>query len=327
MHGSRQGTMAVSWMFVVTLLTVSGLATPAAGTFPGQSGPISFTRDSVGRPPNIYSINNDGSGLERVSEGGLNAFSLSWSADGRNLAFNTSRIGACSDVYIMNRGGRIRRLTDNRHCDVGPSWAPTGRRVIFASDRRDSAARNEGAAQKRGEHDYDLYTLRVDGSGLRQLTDSHKDEHCPSWSPDGRRIAYTVGRGHGADIYVMSVNGTRQRQITDATAADYCPDWSPDGEAVVFTTARHRTDLDRGNLEIYAVRPDDLQEVRLTNSSAIDEDPVWAPDGGQIVFTTRTSRSSDSDLVLIEPDGSSRIMLTRNKSTDLYPAWRPLVKP
>src|ERR687888_1213770 len=77
----------------------------------------------------------------------------------------------------------------------------------------------------------DVYVVNGDGTGLRQLTTGPAQEFDPSWSPDGRRVAYRVDPGLGAsDVYVMNADGSGQRRI----AGGISPAWSPDGALIAY---------------------------------------------------------------------------------------------
>jgi dipeptidyl aminopeptidase/acylaminoacyl peptidase len=77
----------------------------------------------------------------------------------------------------------------------------------------------------------DIYVVNGDGTGLRQLTTGPAAEFDPSWSPDGRRIAYRVDSGPAAaDIFVMNADGSGQRRI----ASGLSPAWSPDGAMIAY---------------------------------------------------------------------------------------------
>ena len=100
-----------------------------------------------------------------------------------------------------------------------------------------------------------------DGSNPRRLTNHSADDVSPTWSPDGRHIAFVSGRDGNPEIYVMGSDGSNSRRLTDNIADDVSPSWSPDGRHIAFVSDRNR-DV---NLEIYVMGSDGSNPRRLTH--------------------------------------------------------------
>jgi TolB protein len=79
--------------------------------------------------------------------------------------------------------------------------------------------------------DYELWTVRLDGSGLHRLTRAKGMDDTPAWSPDGRRIAFIRYRAYWPKLWVMNANGSRQRRLTKGYSKEGTPVWSRDGSA------------------------------------------------------------------------------------------------
>jgi Tol biopolymer transport system component len=140
-------------------------------------------------------------------------------------------------------------------------------------------------------------------------------DDAPSWSPDGKRIAFTSFRHGRAEIYVVNSDGSGERRLTTNPAADDLATWSPDGSRIAFVSNRD------GNLEVYAMNADGTGQTRLTTDPKDDFSPSWSPDGRRIVF--RSNRDDNGEIYVMNADGTGQTRLTFNTASDHSPAWGP----
>ena len=162
----------------------------------------------------------------------------------------------------------------------------------------------------------DVYSVRVDGSNLRDLSGAQSwDEDNAVWSPNGRMIAFLVGRIREQQLaralYVMRRDGSFKRRITPGNLvvgriADP-PTWSPDGSTIAFSA---RTKSRAG---IWAVRPDGRGLRMLV---PLGFEPAWSPGGRSIAFATRHG------LRVVSVRGGRMLRLTHD-ATDSHPTWSP----
>jgi len=170
-----------------------------------------------------------------------------------------------SELYSVRVDGSRRRALSPSPGggDGGAQWSPDGKLIAFWSDRL------EGARHIRG-----LYVMRADGRGRRRLTPrdlvAPRDFDAPSWSSDGRMLAFSGERGSRRGIWVVRRDGTRLRLVAGKGVR---PVWSPRGNRIVFS------DLGR----IYVV-PARGGAVRRLTRGPYDSDAAWSPDGGTIAF-------------------------------------------
>jgi Tol biopolymer transport system component len=159
----------------------------------------------------LHVMNADGSGLRDVAVGWAAVSDPAWSRDGRKIAMVNGR-DRYSEIYVFSPDGNgLRRLTRNQATDSAPAWSPDGRKIAFVSNR-------DGA--------YQIYVMNADGSGQHALGASTvggrgkfvgevaAPDDAPSWSPDGRRIAFVSDRDGTYQVYVMNADGSGQHRLT-----------------------------------------------------------------------------------------------------------------
>ncbi len=116
--------------------------------------------------------------------------------------------------------------------------------------------------------------LPVTQRALTQLTFGAGLQSEPTWSPDGRFIAYSSDRGGNFDIWVQQVSGGDAHQVTKSPAHDWQPDWSPDGNSLVF-----RSEREGGGLFVVPVLGGHERKI-----SSFGYRPQWSPDSTQVLF-------------------------------------------
>ena len=193
-------------------------------------------------------------------------------------------------------------------------------RIAFASNRDGNA---------------EIYVMDADGDNPRRLTNNRGADLSPSWSPDGKRIAFVSDRdGHvhirgwpTYEIYVMDADGGNEQNLTNDPNNDKSPSWSPDGKHIVFSSDR---DNNRDhNIEIYVMDADGGNLQRLTNNLTEDEHPSWSPDGKRIAFSARRDGHFENDfgityeIYVMDADGGNLQRLTENRNNDWNSSWSP----
>lgn len=170
-------------------------------------------------------LDPDGIVTQRLTDNDAEDCQPDVSPDGKTVVFWSDRSGS-GEIWAMDMdGSNPRQLTHfpgndgvpaHRYGGEGPPRiSPDGSRITWMSVRD-------------GE-DWDIYTMAVDGSDVRRLTDHLADDGYPSWSPDGRFIAFDSDRTGSADVHVMAADGSGLTRVTDHPGSEQAPVWVPRG--------------------------------------------------------------------------------------------------
>lgn len=173
----------------------------------------------------------------------------------------------------------------------------------------------------------EVFTINPDGSGERALTDFPGRDGDPSWSPNGRTIAFESFRSGGSEVWTMAADGTGLTQLTfNGPAEDRGTAWSPDGKRIAFHSAQFPVvdpvpGAGHSSLEIMVMNADGTGQVRLTENKFQDSLPSWSPDGSKIAFTS--NRDGDFEVYVMNADGTNQTRLTNSPGEDAHPMWSP----
>jgi TolB protein len=247
--------------------------------------------------------------LVRLSSDGLDKQRPTWAPDGHRLLFARHESGGEHIwLYVLdarNPKSPARRLTERKEPEYNGVFSPNGVRVIFAAI---TLAGTQG--------NLDIAAINADGTDFKTLIgDDGKLAHqdWPSWSPDGRRFAFSSTHAGNQEIYTAAADGTDLVRLTQSPGLDAHPCWSPDGRMIAFATDRW------GGLELAAVRPDGTSLVRLTNSRGLDDYPAYSPDGSRIAFVS--NRDGQFEVYIAASNGSGPINVSSHPLRDTFPTW------
>ena len=222
----------------------------------------------------IYMMDADGGNPQNLTNNPAGDWNPSWSPDGKRIAFVSDRDGILdihgfptSEIYVMDADGKNpQNLTNNRAGDWSPEWSPDGKRIVFMSYREGHFIGDFEDTTS------EIYVMDNDGGDEQRLTENRKNDRGPSWSPDGKRIAFSSDRKGdwlNYEIYVMDDDGGNLQKLTENRKNDGGPSWSPDGKRIAFSSDRG------GNRQIYVMDTDGGNQQQLTNHPSNDGGPAW----------------------------------------------------
>lgn len=181
-----------------------------------------------------------------------------------------------------------------------------------------------------------VYTLAVadsDGYGEQVILKSRKPIMSPTWSPNGKRLAYVSFEKNRSIVYIQELKSGKRQTVAQFKGINSAPAWSPDSKRLALTLSKD------GNSEIYVMYTASGVLQRITNHYGIDTEPSWAPDGRSLIFTSdragkpqiyhvkiaQQGRTGNPKRLTYEgdynagasfsPDGKSLVFITREKGS------------
>jgi Tol biopolymer transport system component len=303
---------------------------------------LAFTSHRTG-DDETYVMNADGSQVRRVTRSRGDDENPSWLQDGRRLVISSQRSGKLAQIFVVRiSDGRAVRLTHEKLYDGWAQASPDGRWIAYSAEPR---LNSQG----------DLIVMRADGTQRRRITHGYRDDSYPAWAPDSRRLVYQRGytlwlidrdgrhnrslvegsnpswARDGTIFYDNSTSGNDELGVVDPAGGplrllteapdskDVEPFWSPDGADLLFESDR------TGNHEIWSMRSDGTGLQNLSQApEASDGEPAWSPDKKKIAFSSdRGLAHNDSEIVVMNANGSEQTNISRAPANDYSPAWSP----
>jgi TolB protein len=240
-----------------------------------------------------------------VSSDGLSATFTPVNALERNTSYSVVATTGIRDLD----GDPLEEQTASTFTTANP---PSGT-IAFVSERDGNA---------------EIYTINVDGTGLRRLTNDAGKDVNPAWSPDGRLIAFSSDRDGSMKLYVMNADGSNVVRKTSGAGDNAA--WSSDGKRIAYTGV--------GREYCCAIRIADASgdwsqsSAFSPDSTASSTDPSWSPDGSRVVFASDWNVYDGQQIFMMNSDGSGmRVLVKANADFSRYdagelyaqPSWSP----
>jgi dipeptidyl aminopeptidase/acylaminoacyl peptidase len=199
----------------------------------------------------VYVATLDGDPARKLTPSAEMDDQPAWSPDGSRIAFRSYQELRQGQIWVMNADGSDARnltpdLLPGSYDSARPAWSPDGTRIAFASTIGGN---------------WDIWTMRQDGSDMKRITSTTDLDTEPSWSPDGQRIVFRRSSTTGSDLFVVSADGGAPARLPHPQI-ERAPAWSPDGRLIVFALYHEQG----GDPQLYTMRPDGSEPTLRTSN-------------------------------------------------------------
>jgi Tol biopolymer transport system component len=221
----------------------------------------------------IFTMNPDGSGIVKLTHSEDRSETTGWSPDGKKIAFDSDRRNGAgrSDIFVMDADGshvrRVSTLPDKAEYDYAPQFSPDGKRLVFtryiSEDIPIEAA---------------LFTVRLDGGGLKQVTPWGMGAGDADWSPDGTKIIFEASPQASSygDIFTIDADGQQLTNLTHNYSRGFGsadPVWSADGTKILFVSD-HDFKGESG-IGLATMNPDGTDRHFISSNPKDEHQPDW----------------------------------------------------
>jgi Tol biopolymer transport system component len=211
------------------------------------------------------------------------------------------------ELYTINPDGTgLKQITHSpNNTEISPAYSPNAKKIAYTFGR--------GTLDPILDQ---IYTINATGVGtpfnVTKNTTLPGDTYSPSYSPNGKRIAFSSG----SDIYTIPVGGGTPFNVTKNTTRDSCPSYSPDGKRIAY----QGTDAPNGDYEIYTIPVGGGTPFKVTENTTDDSCPSYSPDGKKIAYKGKDG--TRVDIYTIPVGGGTPFNVTKNTTNGgLSPSW------
>jgi TolB protein len=218
-------------------------------------------------------------------------------------------LGRSMSAKKRNLRSRAHQISDFIYEQITGTRGAFNTRIAFVRAQKDAARK------------YVLQVADTDGFNAQNVLESDEPIMSPSWSPDGKSLAYVSFENKRAEIFIQHLATARRSKIAGFRGLNSAPSWSPDGKFLALVLSKD------GSPDVYTLNTATKRLKRLTRHRGIDTEPVWNSDGKSIIFTS--DRSGSPQIYEMGVDGGKPRRLTfegrYNTAASLSPDGRFIV--
>jgi len=318
------GGLALAARFIYTALNDSPTQTAAvinSPTAPPHSDPV-LTETSVvidtplGQPTGkivftcnlqgdeVCLINADGSGFQRLTNTALANFNASFSPDGKSIVYVIKK-GENSEIWELNLdNGQTQQLTDLKKYVSTPEISPDNEYILFTYHA--------------GQNNAQAWIMNRDGTNPHKwYSAAGQDVHDATWSPDGTKVLFAIGRNSTNKLYIMDFGGGNPKEVNPSIDTRGHSDWSIGNLITLDMGGEFRH-------EIYVMNVDGSNSHQVSQGNNAQGES-FSPDGKWIAFTAYTDVANKDqascEIYIMRVDGTDPRRLTENSYCDYQPRW------
>ncbi len=268
--------------FLLLVLLLSLFAIPAiavagnVGNEPamvGNAQKIAFLSKRDGNFE-IYSVNDDGSELKRLTSSKGDKSMPRWSPDGNKLLYLLKKGKQYQLWTIKSDGSGQIKLADDCMNDDPPLWSPDSLKIVFTAQYQSKRT---------------VFMANSEGGGLTRLSSPGLEGFAPGWSHDGSQIIFLQKNKNDMFIYTINPDGTGLQKIMKDSGTYLNPVWSPDGQKIAYISKKQAFLGIESKLYVMNGNGSNSMPIAKVSQKVDDvdfnDDFYWSPDGKQIAFT------------------------------------------
>jgi TolB protein len=198
-------------------------------------------------------------------------------------------VGRSMPAKKRNLRSRAHQISDYIYEQITGTRGAFNTRIAFVRAQQDAARK------------YVLQVADTDGFNAQNVLESDEPIMSPSWSPDGKSLAYVSFESSRPEIFIQQLATARRTKVSSFRGLNSAPSWSPDGKFLALVLSKD------GSPDIYTLNTTTKRLKRLTKHRSIDTEPVWATDGRSIIFTSDRSGAPQLYEVRVEGGKPRRI--------------------